>query len=296
MTVRRLAALLAVCQALFAFALLAGCKSCGSAAPLAQLVAVHGVASRDFAGHVGSWTPASLGAGFAVETASARTHSTAQLRLRGGGSLDVRPDTVLRFLASAPSARGAREPRDGHRGDSDGLRGARVRDALRHGQDRPGARVRLTDDGKLTRFDVIVGSAIVETEDASAASLGAGQSLDWSARRAATLGAPAVLEAGAPIEAAADDPDTIGAEVLAPGVRRASSRSSPLLPLDPGSVRLEPGSRLVVPDGVKIVVHRGSERATVSGAADSSWVARPAPCSRPRTDASRSTRRRPSFA
>ena len=77
-----------------------------------------------------------------------------------------------------------------------------------------------------------------------------------------------MVDAAAPVVAAVEDPNAIVADIGAGGVLRASSRTAPLVPVEPGAAHLEPGSRLVVPAGAKVVVHRGAERATVSGAAD----------------------------
>jgi hypothetical protein len=127
----------------------------------------------------------------------------------------------------------------------------------------------------VTHFDVIVGSAIVETPDASTESLRAGQSLDLGTRApmvdagvdagAATASA---VDAGAALDAQADDPNAILADIDSPGVRKAATRTGALVALDAGTAHLDPGSRLVVPAGARVVVRRGTERATVSGAAD----------------------------
>ncbi len=261
MTPRLLA--LAACQALL---LLAGCQSCGHKDPLAQLVGVTGSASRDFSDHQGTWSPAAIGAAFAVGD-GLRTDRTslAHLRLRGGGALDVREDTTLRFLASAPSAEGRVSLETGTAEIEMGAEGLEFETRFGTAKIDPGAHVRLTDDGTLTRFDVIVGSAVVETPDAAAAPLGAGQSLDLGSRPTPDAG---TVPDAAPPPAVVEDPNAIVADISARGVQRAAPRSSALVPLEPGTAHLDPGSRLVIPSGARVVVHRGAERATVSGAAD----------------------------
>ncbi len=249
-------------------ALAAGCRSCAQSASLAQLVDLTGSASRDFADHPGSWGPAAVGAAFSVGD-GLRTDKTsrAKLGLRGGGTLDVREDTVLRFLASAPSASRRVSLETGTAEIEMGAEGLEFETRFGTAHIDPGAHVRLTDDGKLTRFDVIVGSAVLESEDAGAQSLRAGQSADLG-HATPDAGSSAVVDAAAPVVAAAEDPNAIVADIGAGGVLRASSRTAPLVPVEPGAAHLEPGSRLVVPAGAKVVVHRGAERATVSGAAD----------------------------
>ena len=250
-------------------ALLPGCPSCGHKPPLAELASLTGSVTRDFADHVGTWSPAAPGAAFAVgDGLHTDKGAQAELRLRGGGTLDVRPDTVLRFLASAPSAQRRVSLETGTAEIEMGDQGVEFETRFGTAKIDPGAHVRLTDDGTLTRFDVIVGSAVLESPDASAESLRAGQSVDLGARAAPDAGPPSLPDAAAPMDAAADDPDAIVADIAAPGVQRGASRSSPLVPAPPGAARLEPGSRLVVPAGARVVVHRGAERATISGAAD----------------------------
>jgi hypothetical protein len=250
-----------------ALVLLTGCQSCGHKDPLAQLVAVTGSATRDFADHQGTWSPAAVGAAFAVGD-GLRTDKTSQakMRLRGGGSLDVKEDTTLRFLASAPSAEGRVSLETGTAEIEMGAQGLEFETRFGTAKIDPGAHVRLTDDGNLTRFDVIVGSAVVEAPDAAAAPLRAGQSLDLGSQPAPDAGT--VLDAAPPPPAVVDDPSAIVAEIGAKGVQRAAPHSSALVPVETGTTRLDPGSRLVIPSGAKVVVHRGAERATVSGAAD----------------------------
>jgi hypothetical protein len=268
---RRLALIVALALAL---GVLSGCRSWGHKDPLAQVIAFTGGVSRDFADHPGSWSPAAIGAAFSVGD-GLRTDKDAQakLQLHGGGTLDVREDTVLRFLASAPSAARRVSLETGTAEIEMGEEGLDFETRFGTARIDPGARVRMTDDGKLTRFDVIVGSAVVESPDASAEALRAGQSMDLGSRGGtppADAGTPASPDAsdGEAPAAAVEDPNAIVAEIAAAGVQRASNRSSALVPVGPGSARLDPGSRLVVPAGAKVVVHRGAERATVSGAAD----------------------------
>ena len=257
----RLALLFAFCGAL------AGCQSCGHKDSLAELASVTGSATRDFADHQGTWGPAAVGAAFSVgDGLRTDTTSQAQLRLHGGGTLAVREDTTLRFLASAPSAEHRVSLETGTAEIEMGAEGLEFETRFGTAKIDPGAHVRLTDDGKLTRFDVIVGSAVVESPDAGPAPLHAGQSLDLGALPAPDAGA--VPDAAPPPPAVAEDPNAIMADIGTKGVQRGASRSSALVPVEPGTVRLDPGARLVVPAGARVVVHRGAERATVSGAAD----------------------------
>jgi hypothetical protein len=270
---RPLVAVIALAALAFALAVLVGCRSCGHSDPLAQVIGFTGGVSRDFADHPGGWSPAAVGAAFSVgDGLRTDKDSQAKLRLHGGGTLDVREDTVLRFLASAPSAARRVSLETGTAEIEMGEEGLEFETRFGTARIDPGARVRLTDDGKLTRFDVIVGSAVVESPDASAESLRAGQSIDLGSRpayaaEAVDAGSPSPADAGEP-NAVVEDPNAIVAEIAVRGVQRASNRSSALVALEPGSAHLDPGSRLVVPAGAKVVVHRGAERATVSGAAD----------------------------
>jgi hypothetical protein len=247
-----------------------GCRSCVHIEPLAELVTETGAVSRDFAAHPESWSPVPVGATFAIgDGLRTEAASGAQLRMRGGGRLDMREATVLRFLTNAASAGRRVSLETGAAEIEMGTEGLEFETRLGTARIEPGAHVRLTDDGTVTHFDVIVGSAIVESADASAEPLHAGQSLDLGGREAPVdAGASPILDAGPAIDAQADDPNAILADIDAPGVRRAATRTAALVNVDPGTAHLEPGSRLVVPAGARVVVRRGAERATVSGAAD----------------------------
>jgi hypothetical protein len=249
----------------------AGCRSCTPADPLAELVSLTGATSRDYAAHQGTWSAAPVGAAFTIGD-GVRTDkgAQAQLRLRGGGRLDVREDTVLRFLADAPSVGRRVSLETGTAEIEMGAEGLEFETRFGTARIDPGAHVRLTDDGKLTRFDVIVGSALIDRDDASATPLHAGQSIDLGSEGPPDAGAPAPVtpEAGAPVDAAVDDPNAIMVDIVSPGTRTSATRVGPLAALDAGSTRLAPGARLVVPAGARVVLHRGAERATISGAAD----------------------------
>jgi hypothetical protein len=248
----------------------AGCRGCSHAPPIAEVVQLTGAASRDFAAHPGTFTPAATGATFAIgDGLRTDVSGQARLRVRGGGTLEVREDTLLRFLADTPTASHRVSLETGTAEIEMGAEGLEFETRFGTARIDPGARVRLSADGTQTRFDVLVGSAVVETDGAPSESLRAGQSLDIRAPPPADAGAPPKADVAEPApDAGVDDPTSIIADIQAPGVRRAAPHSSSLVAVDPGSMRLDPGSRLVVPDGVKIVVHRGAERATVSGAAD----------------------------
>ena len=265
------AGVVAIAAFLLAALVVTGCRSCAAPAdPLAEIVGFTGQTSRDYAAHPGTWSPASVGAAFAIGD-GLRTDkaSQAQLRLRGGGRLDVREDTVLRFLADAPSDQRRVSLETGTAEIEMGSQGLEFETRFGTARIDPGAHVRLSDDGTLTRFDVIVGSALVDREDAAAATLHAGQSLDLGSTAVPPdAGAAPAPDASDAADAAADDPTAIVAEVQSPGVRSSATRVGVLTAVAPGSARLAAGSRVVVPAGARIVLRRGSERATVSGAAD----------------------------
>jgi hypothetical protein len=253
-------------------ALLVGCRSCTHAEPIAELASATGGVSRDFAAQPGGWSPASIGAAFAVGD-GLRTDPAAQaeLRMRGGGRLEVRESTVMRFLAGTAPTEKRVSLETGTAEIEMGSEELEFETRFGTARIEPGARVRLTDDGKVARFDVLVGSAIVENEDASAAPLLAGQSLDLGGHRSIDAGIDAGIDASvdasAP-DAQTEDPTAILADVQSPGVMRSTTRTGPLVAVPTGVAHLDTGSRLVVPAGGKVVVHRGGERATVSGAAD----------------------------
>ncbi len=249
---------------------LGGCRSGARAEPLAELVGETGHVSRDDAAHPESWSPAAIGATFSIgDGLRTEPASQAQIRMRGGGRLEMREATVLRFRTDAATAERRVSLETGAAEIEMGEEGLEFETRFGVARIEPRARVRLTDDGATTRVDVVVGSAIVETPDASAEVLGAGQSRELEAPAPAVdAGAASQADASDAADAQADDPTAILADIGAAGARKAATRSAPLVAVDPGTVRLEPGSRLVVPEGARVVVRRGGERATVLGAAD----------------------------
>ncbi|HEX3769969.1 MAG TPA: hypothetical protein VHV30_03855 [Polyangiaceae bacterium] len=249
-------------------AAVAGCRGCSRTAPVAEVTQLTGTVSRDYAAKPGAFTPAAVGATFAIGD-GLRTDLGAQakVKVRGGGALDVREDTLLRFLTDAPSAAQRVSLETGTAEIEMGSEGLEFETKFGTAHIEPGAHVRLRADGTQTRFDVLVGSAVVEGDGAPAGALHAGDSVDLGAKPAVDAGAPPP-DAAPPQDTAAEDPSAIYADVQVAGVRRAGPRSGALAPVDPGAVKLDPGSRLVVPPGAKIVVRRGAERATVTGAAD----------------------------
>jgi hypothetical protein len=86
--------------------LMMGCRGCSKHAPLAVLDSRQGEVQREAANSKNSWKVAEVGTGFDVGDALRTRHaSTAHLNLAGGGKLQVRQDTVIRFQNRRPAAK-----------------------------------------------------------------------------------------------------------------------------------------------------------------------------------------------
>lgn len=206
--------------------IVAGCSrscACGDAS-LAELAAKDGQVDRDFARAIERWIAADVGAQFAtgdaVRTGDA---ASARLHLAGGGGLDLKSGTLIRFLAEAPGSRSPRvriesgvaevEAGAGELGIETKRGGARLPRGAR-------ARIALDADGNA-RLEVLLGSAVIEGADT--ASAGAVRFLGGVAPVAPDAGA-AVLEPVARVDGASRSLAIHGAEEPLPIAIRFGDR------------------------------------------------------------------------
>ncbi|MDH5675866.1 MAG: hypothetical protein OEZ06_27330 [Myxococcales bacterium] len=263
------------CERLEAVAPVLGCGPAG----LAELRAVDGQVSRDFAAQLEQWKAAPVGASF-DEGDGLRTGSGAgaELRVGGGGKVVVESDTTIRFFSSVREGGDKTAGIDVEAGQAvveAGDAELSLQTQLGTAVLRAGTRVRLQGDGRGQRYAVELGGATIQHSDGSTQTLEKGQSVSVGigqavlddgtpdAGAAAAKPAAATGAEGEAQQAAAElGPDQVAASVQGKVRRRASGEddwSSVLA----GPTRFDAGDELKVGKGAQAQLRRGKQRATL---------------------------------
>ncbi len=272
------------CALVLGLALLPGCKGCGShEAAVAQLAVLQGAATRERVAKPQSWDPVATGAEFGLGDAL-RTGpgATATVHLLVGGDLKLGEQTTVRFLRGGAGGRRL-SVETGEAEVEPGGSGMEVATSIGMAEIEAGSRVRLASNGQRTTFDVLLGGAQFDAvgDGGGRTAVKAGQRYRISIGGAGVeaiepVSGPAPADAGAPRTDAATPRDAapdassqpVMAEVHGAGARMAPSRTAALASLAEGTVPLEGGVHLVVPDGTTVELSRGDERVTVLGGSD----------------------------
>lgn len=264
-----------IALALAAVVAAAGCRD-GEAEDVAELTRVlTGSAQRRFSS--GPWEQAPVGARFR-DRHSVRTSKDggARLQFMSGGSLKMGPSTTIRFGPGKVAVDGELEA------EQDAVLELEMGTA----SIAAGSKVRIGSEGANTRFDVLVGSAVV-TRDDTRQELTAGEALDFEmggarlerVKRDKPVAAdagppPAVADAGA-VAATPDagpPPEPVAgaatAEVKGKPARARAPGETRWTPLTRGEHQLAAGTAVSIPRGGTLLVSRGDERAEVKGAAE----------------------------
>jgi hypothetical protein len=249
-----------------------GCrrKSEGDIAELTKVMS--GVAERSV--DDGPWEKARAGSRFR-ENHSVRTSKDggARLHFMSGGSLRMGPATTIRFGPGKVAVDGELEAEED----------AVLELEMGTASIAAGSRVRIGAEGAATRFDVLVGKAVVTRDDVRQ-ELTAGEGLDFELggsrlervkrdrSSVADAGPPAdagavatTADAGPPAEPTTGDATATvkgkAARMRAPGATKWTS-------LARGEHQLAAGTAVSIPRGSSLEVSRGDERAEVKGAAE----------------------------
>ena len=259
------------CAALF---LAGGCRG-KKDADVAELATVlSGVAQRSV--DDGPWEEARVGVRFR-DRHSVRTSKDggARLRFMSGGSLKMGPSTTIRFGPGKLAVDGELEAEDD----------AVLELEMGTASIAAGSKVRIGNEGAGTRFDVLVGSAVV-TRDSVRQELTAGDALDFELggsrlervkrdkKSALADAGPPPADAGPVAQAADAGPPTepgVGDAVAV--VKGKAARARPpgqakWTSLPKGEHQMAAGTAVSVPRGGTLVVSRGDEKAEVKGAAE----------------------------
>jgi hypothetical protein len=273
--IRRL--LLLCLTSLLAALLLSGCKACSRSAALATLQSKQGEVKRNQAAERSVWNVADVGVAFGVGDAlrTARAAS-AMLSLDGGGKLQVRGDTTLRFQNRRPSSKS--KDFDVETGQvlleagaeelllATGIGVARI-------EPNGSLLIRRTADG--VQFDVTVGRARFESGDA-AQTLEPGQSyvvnvgnavIEKTERPDAGHSRDVSVErADAGAAAPADSENGVSARVTGSGVSLKGPSEQKWTSVAPGVTRIRPGATVRVQTGSSVELERGHAKVALSGA------------------------------
>lgn len=252
-------------------ALLALVAACGKdqPAPLAELVR----AERTVEGSIGGkpWSAAQLGDGFRLgDAVRTGAEATAELRLERGGALHLEPDTVVRFQSS-PAQKLALDVEAGAIELESTGAPIELETSLGVAVVERRGTVRLRNDDKGLRIDVLVGTVTID-DDGKTVALGEGQSItidvggviieDDAPADTPTAASP---DAGAP-----PPPKPAGGEVTATVDGRGTTvmTDEGWQPLDEGTAELASGTRMRVARKGTVELKRGAETAVVRGAAE----------------------------
>lgn len=251
-----------------------GCTGCGEEAAVAELVALEGEVTRDWANSRERWQDAEVGAQFAFgDGVRTGESATAALSLTGGSNLDVEPSTVIRFLSSMPNQQTPGvDVETGSAILEAGDDRVSVRTQVGSAVLEAGTRMRLAAGEDGLRYEVLVGRAEIEHEGADARQLGEGEELLVSV-------GGAVLEddvpeeepdAGPPPDAGSADagppPDgPIQLDVRGRGVRSRAPGERRWRALGRGEATVEPGTSVRLPRRAEIGLRRGDASATLTG-------------------------------
>lgn len=270
--------------ALTLFALLpwAGCGGCGGcgAGHVAELDEAGGDVTRDDLDAPSRWRAASVGDRFALgEALRTGAAATALVSLRGGSRARLEPDTIVRFLAEAPGADGARVALEAGEAELEVASGDGILADLDVGLARieGGSRVRIARDADgAVQLRVAVGLARVERRGRAPVEVGAAEAVRVDAAGVTPVAATTPAAAPAPPPAANDEAP--GRGVPAGGVTAHTERGAArfraagddgwsVLP-DDVDVPLGPGTRVQVAADGRAVVRRGDETVRLGGGAE----------------------------
>ncbi len=239
--------------------------------PIAKLEQSTGKVERDHADKVGSFAAAASGEEFFIgDGVRTAPKATAGLRLGDGSALTLQESTLVRFLERPTGSK--RQRLDVEMGEAELTAGSQPLDietAFGNAVIQPNSKVVLTRSKVGTRFEVAIGSAVLDlkgqkTELAAGAKIEVGMDLaviERSGTGAPSASAPAASASAAP----APIPEGISAEISGDGAKVKPPGASKFEKLAPGNTALQPGSVLELPAGTSARVSQNGEQTTLSG-------------------------------
>jgi ferric-dicitrate binding protein FerR (iron transport regulator) len=255
--------LLCACVALLVLTA-AACKK-GPAA-LATLERFAGKVDRDHAAQVGTFAPATAGAQFFVgDGIRTAAQSRASLKLVDGSALALEPSTLVRFLERAPGGKSQRV--DVELGQAELTAGddaLSIETAFGNALIQPRSKVVLTRSASGARFEVSLGSAVVDVKGQKR-ELGAGGKIEVGIDLAIIERAAASPSASAAPAAAPAPATGITADVDGNGAKIREAGSAEWKKLPPGTTPVFAGSALDLPSGTTAIVRTKDGETRLAG-------------------------------
>ena len=250
-----------------ACAAVSGCDACSRTPVVATLTERQGASvDRDFSAHRDQWEDAEVGAKFSLGD-GLRTHadSTAQLALADDSSMQVKPNTTIRFLVDGAGER--EQSVDVITGEAvvrAGKQSLWLRTHVGLAMLNPGTRLTLGRLGLGLSVEVEVGTAHFRDAAGKDVQLGPGERVVLEVGMA-IVNKPAEPP---PDPSALPLPEAVAAivgSVLREGVRARERGADTWRELRVGEHGLTPGTNLRVAENAEIEVKRGAERARLLG-------------------------------
>ena len=258
---------------LMAVTLLTGCKGCEKkTAALATLAETQGQVDRDHAAKTLAWQGAKPGETFLMGDGIKTSQSaTARLMLADGSSLAMQENAVLRFLASLPNQPNFKVEL-GEVWVQAGAAPLNFGSAVGLAVLEAGGRMVVKQEGRKTRYEVIVGIANFTKEGGETLQLLAGQriSVDLETALIERLPSETVAKPAAATTppAPSREPPTegdIAAIVAGQRVRYRATPKDKWAAIEPGNHAVAAGGSFDIPARATVRVARGSEAATMHG-------------------------------
>lgn len=246
---------------------LSGCEACNSERPMAILSIREGLVDRDTNENLEQWLRADVGATFQVgEGLKTGEKSGAQVTLDDGSILALEEKTLVRFLERPPgSTDQALDLQLGSASLEASDKGAVLRTLFGQATLEGGTKIELVRSEGDLRFNIKVGSAILEGNDGKSVELKGGQTISI------TMGGAVLEEADeAPKESTAEENEVgapsgvLLADVSGTAVRMKGPEEAGYSKLAAGRATLEAGSTLEVGANSSVIVTQGDNKAQLA--------------------------------
>jgi hypothetical protein len=262
--------------------LVLSCRDRPHAEVVARLSELHGTAAREMAGKPAQWDGVAVGAPFSIGDAVRTSEgATAKVEIVGGGVVELRERTTVRFLVRGGHPRSL-AVETGEAEVEAGDAGTEIETSIGMAELEPGSRVHLSRDSSHLTFDVLIGGAqLDEAADGSATrSVKAGQRLLVSIGGAGLeqvealprgdAAAADVRSDSGPARDSATDAAVLGvvAEVHGAGAKVSPTHAGPRIALAEGTTSVAEGSRIVVSADTTVELTRGDEHVTLQAGSD----------------------------
>ncbi len=248
---------------------LGGCEDCSGCGDekIAELVAVKRSVERDYAKQQNAWKHAEVGTGFALnDGVRTSSHASAKISLLGHGGIELGPNTVIRFLEKAPGQGEHRlNVQAGEVTLSSKDQTIQFNTHMGVAYLRPNASVQITSNKDSMGLQVMIGHVTIEGTDT--VELKQGEKLTLSIGGAILEGVGSAPKHAGPIEEINPAERSIVVSVEGKGSRFRSSPEARWEPLNPGQSTVVAGTEVELSRSASMDVSRGSESASVQGAA-----------------------------